>query len=254
MITVSPHATDQDKYIIWLKQAESFCSAAGLDYIDVLVDQAGTDQPLQNEMLHLWPAIHWYALFEGTPEAETMEYSPVVLRLYFALSSHRKFLAQLMASFADTPRLTLLISPLTFDLLGRHLQVLSQVQWEEQTGLLRYYDNRVFPLLFTHVLTNEQQATFTDIALFWSWLDRDGEINWKSGSFSLERRLTDNPEMNRVDDVQVGLMGCICDAEALMKEKAVSEVSQESYFAHCLDIAFRANDAKYFGALRDFEG
>ncbi|WP_170739816.1 DUF4123 domain-containing protein, partial [Escherichia coli] len=89
------------------------------------------------------------------------------LRLYFALSSHRKFLAQLMASFADTPRLTLLISPLTFDLLGRHLQVLSQVQWEEQTGLLRYYDNRVFPLLFTHVLTNEQQATFTDIALFW---------------------------------------------------------------------------------------
>ena len=44
-------------------------------------------------------------------------------------------------------------------------------------------------------------------------------------------------------------MGCICDAEALMKEKAVSEVSQESYFAHCLDIAFRANDAKYFPEL-----
>ncbi|MEE7021322.1 hypothetical protein Q0S96_21110, partial [Escherichia coli OX25:H28] len=64
MITVSPHATDQDKYIIWLKQAESFYSAAGLDYIDVLVDQAGTDQPLQNDMLHLSPAIHWYALFE----------------------------------------------------------------------------------------------------------------------------------------------------------------------------------------------
>ena len=61
--------------------------------------------------------------------------------------------------------------------------------------------------------------------------------------------------MNRVDDVQVGLMGCICDAEAiLMKEKGVSEVSQESYFAHWSDIAFRANDAKYFGALRDFSG
>ena len=69
-----------------------------------------------------------------------------------------------------------------------------------------------------------------------------------------QRRLTDNPEMNRVDDVQVGLMGCICDAEALMKEKAVSELSQESYFSHCLDIAIRANDAGYFGALRDFEG
>ena len=254
MTAVLPQTTETSKHTLWLKQAESLCSSAGLDYIDVLVDQAGTDQPLQNAMRQLSPAPRWFALFEETPEAGTMEYSPIVIRLHFALSSHRIWLGQLVADFASSPRLTLLISPLAFDLLSRHLQVLSQVQWEEQTGLLRYYDNRVFSSLFTHVLTCEQRAAFTDIALFWSWRDRDGGVAWKAGSFSPERRLVDEPEMSRIDDAQVGLLGCISDAETLMKEKTVSEISQESYFARCLDIAIRANDAGYFGALRDFKG
>jgi hypothetical protein len=237
-----------------LRQAESLCSAAGLDYIDVLVDQAGTDRILQNTVRQITPVARWFALFTGTPEAGTMEYSPIVVRLHFALSSHLTWLEQLVASFAGTPRLTLLISPLAFDLLGRHLQALSQVQWQEQTGLLRYYDNRVFPSLFTHVLTRKQQAAFTDIAQFWSWLDRDNNTVWKAGSYSAERRLEDEPEMSRVDDAQVGLMGCISDAEALMKEEMVSGISQEIYFARCLETAFRASEAMYFGALRDFKG
>jgi hypothetical protein len=254
MTTVPPRTTDIRRHLVWLKQAESLCAAAGLDYIDVLVDQAGTDQPLQNAMRQLSPTPHWFALFEGTPEAGMMEYSPIVMRLHLSLSSHHMWLEQLVEYFADTPRLTLLISPLAFDLLSRHLQALSQVQWEEQTGLLRYYDNRVFPSLLTHVLTDEQQSAFMDIALFWSWRNRDGDITWKAGSFLPERRLADDPEMSRVDDAQVGLMGCIADAEALMNEKSVSNISRERHFADCLDIALRANSAGYFGTLRNFEG
>ncbi|EAS1760821.1 DUF4123 domain-containing protein [Salmonella enterica] len=254
MTTVPTWPMDTHKHTAWLEQIELRCSAAGLDYIDLLVDQAGTDQPLQDMMCQLSPAIRWFALFEGTPEAETMEYSPVVMRLYFTFNSHRMYLEQLIQYFSGTPRLTLLISPLAFDLLGRHLQALSQVQWEEQTGLLRYYDNRVFSSLFTHVLTDEQQAAFTDIALFWGWRNRDDEQVWKAGSFSPDHRLTNKPEMFRVDDAQVGLMGCISDAEALMKEKSLSDITQESYFARCLNTAIQANEAKYFGALRDFKG
>lgn len=254
MTIASPRTTDISKYKMWFRQVESFCSASGLDYIDVLVDQAGTDHPLQNMIRQVSPAPDWFDLFRGTPESETIEYSPIVMRLHFALSSHRMWLDKLAEYFVDTPRLTLLISPLAFDLLSRHLQALSQVQWEEQTGLLRYYDNRVFPSLFTHVLTDEQRAAFTDIALFWSWINRDGDISWKVGSFLPERMLAEKPDISQVDDTQVGLMGCISDAEALMREKAVSDISQESYFARCLNIAIRANDVAYFGALRDFEG
>ncbi|MBA8061367.1 DUF4123 domain-containing protein [Citrobacter freundii] len=253
MTTESLRTTNISKYKMWFRQAESFSTASGLDYIDVLVDQAGTDRSLQNTMRQLSPAPRWFALFRGTPESGTMAYSPIVIRLHFVLSSHRMWLEKLAEYFADTPRFTLLISPLAFDLLSRHLQALSQVQWEEQTGLLRYYDNRVFPSLFTHVLTDEQQKAFTDIALFWTWINRDGEIAWKVGSYLPERMLADKPDISRVDDTQVGFMGCISDAETLMREKAVSEISQEKYFLCCLDIAIRANDTAYFGALRDFE-
>lgn len=250
----TPPSTEISNHILWLKQVESLSFTAGLDYIDVLVDQAGITSTLQNEIYQLIPASNWLALFEGTPEAETIEYSPIVMRLHNAFSSHRLWLEQLVTNFAGTPRLTFLISPLTFDLLSRHLQALSQVKWGEQTGLLRYYDNRVFPLLFTHVLTKEQQAAFTDLALYWSWRKRDGDSAWKAGSYSPERRLADEPEITQVDDAQVGLMGCISDAEALMKEKTISEINQDIYFSRCLDIAVRASDANYFGALRDFDG
>lgn len=246
----SPQITNHS---VWLEQAEARCSATGLDYIDILVEQAGIEQSLEHSLRQLSPAARWFALFDGTPEAESIEYSPMLIRLHFTLCGHHAWLEQLMAFFAGTPRLTLLISPLDFDLLSHHLQALSQVQWEEQTGLLRYYDNRVFPALFTHVLTDQQQAAFTDIVLYWGWKDRDGEIVWKTGTFSPEHRFADEPETICVDDEQVGLMGCISDAEALMKEKTIREMSLENYFARCLETAVRASDVGYFGPLRDFK-
>ncbi len=175
------------------------------------------------------------------------------MRLHFPVSNHRGWLEQLVEHFAGTPRLTLLISPLSFDLLCRHLQSLSQVHWEEQTGLLRYYDNRIFAPLFEHVLTSEQRAAFTDIALFWSWRNRDGDPTWKAGTWIPERVLTDDPEMSRVDDAQVAMMGGISDAEALRKELPAPNMTREAHFAHCMALAIRANEADYLGSLLDFK-
>lgn len=242
-----------NKGTAWIKQAEALCTAAGQDYVDVLVDQAGTEQPLQNALRQLSPAIRWFALFDDTPEAGTTEYSPILMRLHFSVSNHQNWLEQLVEHFADTPRLTLLVSPLSFDLLSRHLQALSQVHWEEQTGLLRYYDNRIFAPLFDHVLTPEQQAAFTDITLFWSWRNRDRESTWKAGTWIPERVLADEPEMSRVDDAQVELMGCISDAETLSKERPATDMTREAHFVQCLALAIRANEAGYLGSLLDFK-
>lgn len=237
----------------WLKQAFALCTAAGQDYLDALVDQAGTSHPLQQALNQINPPLRWFELFENTPEAATPEYSPLVMRLHFSISSHQRWLEQLVEHFSNTPRLTLLISPLAFDLLSSHMQALSQVHWEEQTGLLRYYDNRVFPSLLEHVLTPEQQVAFTDIALFWSWRDRDGEVVWKTGTWHPGRQLADAPEMNRVSDAQVELMGCISDAEMLMKEQATFVTSREEHFTQCLAIAIRASRAGYMGDLMDYK-
>lgn len=244
--------TDMNKGAAWLKQATALCAAAGQDYLDVLVDQSGTTQPLQQALHQITPPLRWFELFANTPEAATPEYSPLVMRLHFSISNHQRWLEQLVEHFSTTPRLTLLISPLAFDLLSSHLQALSQVHWEEQTGLLRYYDNRVFPSLLEHVLTPEQQAAFTDIALFWSWRDRDDEMVWKTGSWNPGRQLADAPEMNRISDAQVELMGCISDAEMLMKEQATSTLSREAHFTDCLAIAIRASKSGYVGDLADF--
>lgn len=237
----------------WIKQTEALCTATGQDYVDVLVDQAGTELPLQNALRQLSPAIRWFTLFDDTPEAGTTEYSPILMRLHFAVSNHRGWLEQVVEHFADTPRLTLLISPLSFDLLSRHLQVLSQVHWEQQTGLLRYYDNRIFAPLHDHVLTPDQQAAFTDVALFWSWRNRDGDPTWKAGTWIPERVLADEPEMMRVSDRQVEMMGCISDAEGLRKELSAPNMTRETHFAHCMAVAMRANEAGYLGSLLDFK-
>ena len=237
----------------WLKQANALCTAAGQDYLDVLVDQAGTAQPLQQALNQINPPLRWFELFANTPEAATPEYSPLVMRLHFSISSHQRWLEQLVEHFSTTPRLTLLISPLAFDLLSSHLQELSQVHWEEQTGLLRYYDNRVFPSLLEHVLTPEQQAAFTDIARGWGWRDRDDEVVWKTGTWNPGRQLADAPEMNRMSDAQVELMGCISDAETLMKDQATVVSSREEHFAQCLAMAIRASRAGYMGDLLDYK-
>lgn len=237
----------------WLKQANALCTAAGQDYLDVLVDQAGTAQPLQQALNQINPPLRWLELFANTPEAATPEYSPLVMRLHFSISSHQRWLEQLVEHFSTTPRLTLLISPLAFDLLSSHLQALSQVHWEEQTGLLRYYDNRVLPSLLEHVLTPEQQAAFTDIVLFWGWRDRDDEVVWKIGTWNPGRQLADAPEMSRISDAQVELMGCISDAEMLMKEQATLVPSREEHFAQCLEIAIKASRAGYIGDLLDYK-
>ncbi|XXN64210.1 DUF4123 domain-containing protein [Enterobacter ludwigii] len=245
--------TNKNNGKAWLHQAADLCRAAGQDYIDVLVDQAGTAQPLQQALNQIAPPLRWFALFEGTPEAATAEYSPLVMRLHWNASSHQRWLEQLVEHFSGSPRLTLLLSPLAFDLLSSHLQALSQVHWEEQTGLLRYYDNRVFPSLLEHVLTPEQQAAFTDIALFWSWRDRDDEVVWKIGTWNPGRQLADAPEMSRISDAQVELMGCISDAEMLMKEQATLVPSREEHFAQCLEIAIKASRAGYIGDLLDYK-
>ncbi|KJV47908.1 hypothetical protein VH86_13140 [Pantoea sp. BL1] len=76
---------------------------------------------------------------------------------------------------------------------------------------------------------------------------------WKTGSWTPDRQLADAPEMSRISDAQVELMGCISDAEILMKEQATLVPSREEYFAQCLVIAIRASRAGYIGNLLDYK-
>lgn len=233
----------------WLTQAENLCTRAGQGHIDVLADQAGWPSPLLEALRHLDPPVSWHSLFEGTPEEALDDQAPLLMRLHWTIWQHKAWLSELMLHFQGTPRLLLAITPLPFEQLTQHLHTLGDIQWGEQTGLLRFYDTRIFPLLFSHVLTPEQQTAFSHLAHLWSWAGRDGQIVWKAGSYAPGNMLSEKPDPICVDDAQIEMLGCISDAELLAKELNDGSMTREQNFIQCLRAVSDASTKNYYGDL-----
>ncbi|WP_047608867.1 DUF4123 domain-containing protein [Rahnella aquatilis] len=242
----------KDQHEQWLSQAENLCVRAGQGHIDVVVDQAGWPSPLLEALRHLDPPVSWHSLFEGTPEEALADQSPLLMRLHWSIWQHKAWLSELMLHFQGTPRLLLAITPLPFEQLTQHLHTLADIRWGEQTGLLRFYDTRIFPLLFSHVLTPEQQSAFSHLALLWSWQDRDQKIVWKAGAYAPGNMLADKPDSIYVTDAQIEILGCISDAELLAKELNDPSVTKEQNFKRCLNAVSDASTKNYFGDLTTY--
>ncbi|WP_439412448.1 DUF4123 domain-containing protein [Enterobacter ludwigii] len=238
----------------WLEQAEFSARSSQLDYIDIVVDPAGSGQPLAESLSHLSPGVHWGSLFEGTPEEGLGDDSPFLVRLYWREWQHKSWINELIRRYGAESRLLLLISPLVFDELKSHLTALSQFLWEEQSGVLRFYDTRIFPELFNHVLTTEQQQCFTRIAYYWSWLDRDLLQIWKRGGIDTDN---DNGSLSasepvHITDKQFDMIGCISDAEIYSRATDSKDLSKEACFQHYLRIVLDASQSNFTGDIKDY--
>ncbi len=233
----------------WLTQAENLCIHAGQDHIDVLVDQAGWPSSLLEALRHLDPPVSWRSLFEDSPEAALAEEAPLLMRLDWSVWQHKAWLSELMLHFEGTPRLLLAVTPLPFEQLSQHLHTLADIRWGEQTGLLRFYDTRIFPLMFSHVLMAEQQAAFSHLAHLWSWIDRDERIVWKAGTYAPGNRLPEKPDPLSVEDAQIEMLGCISDAELLSRELNNGSATKEQNFIRCLGAVSDASEHNYYGDL-----
>jgi hypothetical protein len=97
-----------------------------------------------------------------------------------------------------------------FEALARHLGRCLEARLGGVTGLLRYYDPRLFPLLFSHVLHPEQQQHWLRPAVFWSWLDRDGQGQRLAGTDDIPGPL-ERFEPIELSDHQVDILGCASD-------------------------------------------
>ena len=73
----------------WLSQAEFLSLNAGLGYIDVIIDQAGSDKPVVDALKQLSPTACYGLLFEETPEEGMVNDSPVLVRLFWSEWQHR---------------------------------------------------------------------------------------------------------------------------------------------------------------------
>lgn len=236
----------------WLEQAAFLSAGAGLDYIDVIIDLAGSGRSAKEMFHNVIPDIRLASLFEGMPEEGLKDEGPILVRFLWAEWQHKTFLAELMRYWGDASRLMLLISPLVFDEVKSQLLALSRFEWGKQSGIFRFYDSRIFPALFSHVLSDEQQSAFNRLAYYWGWQDRDGCQIWKQGSIGPDSTMLPPPIILRLDDRQIEAIGCISDADMLARALSQNTLSREACFSRCFDAALAAGQEGFWGDLSEY--
>lgn len=240
---------------LWLTKLEYAGKKMGLDHLDILIDQASWSPSLIQPVSLFTPKIEWFSLFEGTPEEGLLEQSPLLMRINLDIWQHKEWLMQLMVHFYATARLLVLISPLPFSELSNQLQQLSIAEWGGKQGLLRFYDTRIFPVLLTRILTPQQQLLFNSSVLFWSWMDRDLQPVWYSGSYYTQPQSNDDLDHSNeeppisLDDTQFEMVCCISDAEAVIKQQEFTDnsLTKEQNFTYYYDIALKFSQTDKLG-------
>ncbi|MBA1380984.1 DUF4123 domain-containing protein [Pseudomonas brassicacearum] len=237
----------------WQDQIEHVCAAADASRVDLLLDQTGWNNCAIPALKQIRPEIPWHSLFSGTPEENLLEQAPLLMRLDLAHWQHRAWLEQLITHCATDARLLIAISPLPFDALSYALQALSQIRWGGHPGLLRYYDPRIFPLLISSILSDEQRIQYLLPVSYWTWLDRDDQPQWRRGA-SQARGSIEVPPFVELSDEQCDLIGCISDAQQILNggEFDHLEDSKEERFALLYRLAVQAGKENYFGNLNEY--
>lgn len=219
----------------WIELLEASCAQASITCLDIIIDQAGSDSPLLPSVLSVAPALPWYSLFTGLPEAGADELAPLLVRVDLAQPLQRHWLTGLMQALNGRSQLLVLASTWPFPALAEYLGRCLEACNGDYLGLLRYYDPRLFPLLFSHVLEPEQQPPLLRPAVFWSWLDRDGLPKRVLGTADTSEFPEKFTPME-LSDHQLETLSCVSDATLAMvslAEVLPSEWSAEQRFQAC---------------------
>jgi len=235
----------------WLQRLDSACSKLHCNAVHVIIDQVGLDPLVASGIKQMVPAMPWHALFEGWPEAAHGDLSPLLVRIDLDQPLHRFWLEQLISAFGHESRLLVLISRWSFRRLGEYLGQCLQARNGGGSGVLRYYDPRLFPLLFSHVLNAEQQQCLLAPALRWSWLDRDGIPRHLAGTADTD--CVDDPLPCELSDRQVDVLCCAADAMEVQDSLRASLPEgwgAEQRFQACYRAVLDASEAGVFAQTR----
>ncbi|WP_323158088.1 DUF4123 domain-containing protein [Pseudomonas viridiflava] len=219
----------------WLELLVSACSQSSVSCLDIIIDQAGGGFPLLPSVLGVEPALSWHSLFSRLPEADAEELAPLLVRVDLAQPRQRQWLAGLMQALHGRSQLLVLASLWSFQDLAEHLGRNLEARNGGCLGLLRFYDPRIFPLLFSNVLEPEQQKPLLHPAVFWSWLDRNGAPQRLLGDADADG-LSGEFAPIELSDHQLETLGCASDATLAMVSLAHAlppQCSAEQHFQAC---------------------
>lgn len=201
----------------WFDLLEASCTQVSTTCLDIIIDQSGSDTPLLPSVLSVEPQMSWYSLFTGLPEEGAEDLAPLLVRVDLEQPMQRQWLIGLMHELGGRAQLLVLASLWPFPLLARHLGRCVEASNGGCTGLLRYYDPRLFPLLFSHVLQPKQQQLWLRPAVFWSWLDRDGAPIRLPGVADMPATAEDFKPID-LSDSQAEIFSCASEATLLVKD------------------------------------
>lgn len=236
----------------WVNLVESTCVDLKVKYIDIIIDQAASDFSLLPTLASFTPEIQWRSLFNGLPEEVLLEDAPLLIRIEFNNTLQRQWLVELALQFGETDQILMLCSLWPFDVLAKRLIHCIDVSCGGQDGVLRFYDPRLFPFLFSHVLGAEQKQLLLDPVMLWSWLDRDHfpqQLSGNGASPSLDEKL---PKLV-LEDQQQEYMMCVGDTKILLNRFDIPEsckLTQEGIFIQCYEGMVAATEA---GLIMDNE-
>lgn len=252
MINLSTSSSSK-QIVQCMAQLQAISTQAHLDYIDIIVDQAGLEQPLIPALIKREKTLHWFSFFTDKPEEELLEQAPIMIRFRWAEPTHLILLEEILTLIYASPRAIMLFSPLPFDVLSKVLQALSDVQWGEQSCLFRFYDPRIFPELMNTILTKKQCQQFHRLVYSWGWIDRDKQLRWLLGEYVINN--LDEIDLTIVlSDKQFSLVGYISDVEELMEKQEFinPELNLEQNFIALYDLARQCEESQFIGHLSTF--
>lgn len=236
---------NNNQVLTWIDIIESSSADLKIKHIDIIVDQAGSDFSLIPTLSHFETSLQWCSLFKNLPEEVLLEDAPLLIRIDLKNTLQRQWMIELATQFAGTGQLLILCSIWPFNSLADYLNQTTNVICGSQEGIFRFYDPRIFPLLFSHILDKHQQEHLLRPAIFWSWLDRNELPCQIAGNGALLTRDEEIP-MLILNDKQLENLMCVCDVNILLRHLIAPDTlkkDQERLFTICYEGMLSATEA-----------
>lgn len=230
----------------WLDKVLQTCQQIEQGHIDIIIDQCGMGISVIPALSGFSPQIQWQSLYQGLPENIYPEDAPLLVRIDLCDVQQVQWLYALAQEVAKTAPLLVLGTSWLFDTVAQWLVCCIDAEHEGRAGIFRFWDTRIFPYLFSHVLDNEQQIQLHRPALFWSWQDSDSQPTLLMGS---GLALADDEKAKQIvfTDAQFERLMCLCDAKRFLGYQQLPEgryATKEAAFAACFEAMLSATQQR----------
>ncbi|HAV5985483.1 DUF4123 domain-containing protein [Serratia marcescens] len=221
----------------WVNLLEQTCANIEMAHLDFIIDQCGIDFSVIPVLRSFSPPLAWQSLYQGLPEEALPDESPLLIRISLNDPQQKQWFIELAQKIQKTAPLLVLGSRWPFAILAEWLTTCTDATHEGRAGLFRYFDARIFPYLFSHILSSEQQVQLQRPALFWSWLDLDEKPALLLGQ-GAQPAINEKCQNIAFSDSQFESLMCICDVKLMLRYRdvpATGFTSQDERFTACFN-------------------